>query len=238
MWSNSGIISAFSRRQHNNMSLEYGDTASSLKHREIFLEGLGIDYRDLISAKQIHGSNIRYIEDKDKGKGALSYDTALTDTDSLITDKKNLPLAVFTADCLPIFLYDSLRPAVGLVHAGWRSSRDNIVTKTIELMKEKFNTRTEHLHAGFGPVIRQCCYKVGPEFNDYFPYGLKNRDGNYYLDLIGVNKIQLLEIGVKEENILDADICTSCRRKEFFSYRREGSGTGRIISVIMLRERR
>lgn len=237
MWNNASVISAFSRRRHKNMSLNYGDTSDSLKHRETFLKRLGIDYRDLVCAKQTHGSNIRYIEDKDKASGALSYDTAILDTDALVTDKRNLPLAIFTADCLSIFLYDSEAPAAGLVHAGWRSTKENISAKTIQLMKERFNTKIEHLYLGFGPAIRKCCYKVGKEFSDYFPHGLKKRGGDYYLDLIETNKIQFLEAGVKEKNILDSDICTFCRHKEFFSYRRQGNACGRMISVIMLKER-
>lgn len=230
------LICATSIRQQGNMSLLYGDTKGALRNREDFLKGFGIEYRDLVCARQVHASGVRYVKEEDKGKGALSYDTALADTDALVTDKKKLPLAVFTADCLSIFLYDSKTPAVGLVHAGWRSSQKKITAKTIKLMQKEFNTQIENIHLGFGPAIRQCCYEVGADFKDFFPAEfLIKKNERFYLDLIGLNKKQSLGLGVKESNISDCGICTSCRNREFFSYRKEGDSCGRMISVIMLK---
>lgn len=229
-----GLVCAFSRRSHGNMSLSYGDTKGALKNRKNFLESLGIDYKDLVCAKQIHSNQIRYVQDEDRGKGALSYDTAIGQTDAFITDKKNLPLAIFTADCLFIFLYDFRRPAIGLIHAGWRSSQENIAARTVELMQEKFDTQAQDLCVGFGPAIRSCCYEVGEEFKDFFPKELVRKNGHYYLDLVAINKMRLLSCGVKETNIFDTQICTSCQNKEFFSYRKDGKSCGRMMSVMML----
>ena len=103
-------------------------------------------------------------------------------------------------------------------------------------MQDEFNISPARLQVTFGPAIRACCYEVGEEFRGYFNYGLNNKQGRYYLDLAGINKRQLLDAGVREENISDSGLCTSCRSKEFFSYRREGSSSGRMISVVMLRE--
>jgi hypothetical protein len=217
------------------MSLAYGDTLDSLKNREIFLSGLGIDYRQLVCARQVHGVGVRYAGESDKGKGALSYATALADTDALVTDKKNLALAVFTADCLSVFLYDPRRLAVGIVHAGWQSTKGNIVREAIRVMQDKFDTRSRDLLAGFGPAIRECCYEVGAEFRGYFPGGIIERKGRNYLDLAGVNKGELLDAGVAGKNISDCKICTSCRNDKYFSYRIEAGKAGRMMSVIMLR---
>lgn len=232
------LACAFSSRESKNMSLFYGDTRESLNNRKIFLDNLGIDYRNLACAKQIHASAVRCVFEEDRGKGALSYADSLADTDGLITDKRNLPLAVFTADCLSVFLYDPKTAAIGLIHAGWRSSREKITAKTIELMKEQFNTKAKDLYIGFGPSIRICCYEVKKEFTDLFPHELTERGGHNYLDLVRINKQQVLDLGVKDERIFDSGICTSCQNEEFFSYRKEGSNCGRIISVIMLGRRR
>jgi len=207
-----------------------------LENRKNFLKGLGIDYRDLVCTKQVHANVVKYVQDADKGKGALSYENSVSDTDALITNKRNVPLSIFTADCLSVYLYDSKTHSIGLVHAGWRSSKENIAAKTIKLMQEKFNTKAEDLYAGFGPAIRSCCYEVGEELTDFFgPEYLIKRDNRYYLDLAGINKKQLLDQGVKDKNIFDSKICTVCRSEDFFSYRREGSGCGRMMSVMMLR---
>lgn len=227
----SNVVAAFSRRCDGNMSLNYGDTSKSLENRKIFLQNLGIDYHDLVCAKQIHKSNIGYAEEKDRGKGAIIYGDALDDTDALITNKKNVPLAVFSADCLSVFIFDPKTPALGLIHAGWQGSKENITYKTVKLMQEKFNLKPEELYVAFGPAIRDCCYVVGEEFRGYFPKDLIKRNSRYYLDLVGINKRQLLDLRIKQENIFDAGICTHCQSKEFFSYRKEGSSCGRIMSV-------
>lgn len=229
------LISAFSRRHSGNMSLVYGDTADSLKNRKTFLSGLGIDYRELVCAKQVHAANTAYIRLIDKGRGALLYETSLDNTDAFITDKKNVPLAIFTADCLSVFLYDPKNNAIGLVHAGWRSSREEITFKAVQLMKEKFNTLPEDLRAGLGPCIRKCCYEVGEEFKKFFPGALIKKGERYFLDLIEINRKQLLISGAKDANIFDSRICTSCQNKNFFSYRKEAKACGRIMSVVMLK---
>ena len=227
-------VAAFSCRPNQNMSLCYGDTRESLNNHKDFLESLGIDSQDLVCAKQIHKDNVQYVTEQDRGRGALSYETSIPDTDALITDKKNLPLAVFTADCLSVFLYDPIKPAIGLVHAGWRSSKEDLTVKTLRLMQQKFNTEISDLYAGFGPAIRSCCYEVGQDFQEYFGQDVITKGNRYYADLAGINKRQLLESGVKERNIFDSQICTSCRNVEFFSYRKDGKDCGRIMSVIML----
>ncbi len=229
------LIIAFSTRRHGNMSLYYGDTVQALDNRRNFLSGLGIDYRDLVCARQIHASDIRYVTESDKGSGAGSYGGSIADTDGFVTDKKNIPLAVFTADCLSVFIYDPKTPSVGLFHCGWRSSKENIVGKAVLLMKEKFNVNPKDLYAGFGSSVRGCCYEVSKEFKDYFSQGLAEKDGRLYLDLAAVNRAQLLEAGLVERNIFPPQVCTFCHNEEFYSYRKEGLSCGRMMSVIMLK---
>ncbi|MCX5704972.1 MAG: peptidoglycan editing factor PgeF [Candidatus Omnitrophica bacterium] len=229
------VVFGFSNRTHRNMSLHYGDTAGALDNRIGFLSGLGIDHRKLVCAKQVHGDSVRVASRKDSGCGALTYESAIADTDAFVTDKLNLPLAIFTADCLSIFIYDPETPAIGLAHAGWRSTHVRIVEKTIKLMQEKFGTHPHNLIVTFGPSIRICCYEVGKEFLDFFPHEVTKSGGKYYLDLVRINKGELLESGVEKGNISDTNICTCCRNDRFFSFRKEGASCGRTMSVMMLR---
>jgi len=232
---NPDIISVFSNRSNGNMSLSYGDTKDSLDNRKRFLKRLGIDYKDLVCAKQIHSNRVEYIKESDRGRGAVSSEDAIDDTDGLISGRSNLALAIFTADCLPVFLYDAKTPAIGMIHAGWRSSKEQISAKAVESMQQRFGTRLGDLYVYFGPCIRNCCNQVGEEFKQYFGDDLINRDNRYYLDLASVNKKQLLDAGLKENNLLDSGFCTFCGNEEFFSYRREEESSGRMISVIMLK---
>lgn len=230
-----GVTCAFSCRADGNMSLVYGDTKDALKNRKAFLSGAGIDYRDLTCAKQAHSDKVACVRLIDKGKGALLNATSLIDIDALVTNEPDLPLAVFTADCLSVFLYEPKAKVIAIVHAGWRGTRQEITLRTVQLMKKKFGAAYENIRASFGPAIRECCYEVGEDFKHYFDSGLSQKGGRYYLDLIAVNEQQLLKAGVKQENISDSKICTSCRNKEFFSFRKEGKSSGRLMSVIMLR---
>jgi YfiH family protein len=228
------LVCAFSSRKQKNMSLFYGNVEDSLEHRKKFLAELGIDFGNLVCSQQIHGNNLTYVHDKDLGRGALTYASAIEETDALITDKKNIPLAIFTADCPSVFVFDPLAPAVGLLHAGWRSTRQEIMKNAISFMQDKFNSKGERLYVIFGPAIRSCCYEVGKEFNDYFSFGLNRKHGRFYLDLIGINRKQARDSGILEQNIFDCGICTSCRNDEFFSYRKETKDCGRMMSVAML----
>lgn len=230
-----GLVSVFSRRSCGNMSYVYGDTTGSLANRRNFLEPAGINYRDLICAKQTHSNRIHFVSLNDKGRGALSYDSSIEDTDAFTTNVKEAPLAIFTADCLPVFLYDSENKAIGLVHASWRSSQGNIASKTVRSMRDKFGTMPSDLRVYFGPAIRDCCFQVGAEFKDIFPGHLIVRGDDNYLDLAGVNRKQLLDSGVKDINISDSGLCTCCNENDFFSFRREGRYCGRMMSVMMLK---
>jgi hypothetical protein len=229
------LLCAFSSRKQKNMSLFYGNVEDSLDHRRKFLAELGIDYGNLVCTQQIHGNNVTYVHEKELGRGALTYASAIENTDALITDTKNTPLAIFTADCLSVFLFDPLAPAVGLLHAGWRSTRQEIIKNTIAAMQKKFNSKVGQLYVMFGPAIRSCCYEVGREFSDFFSFGLNHKNSRFYLDLISINQKQALSSGILEQNIFDCGICTACRNDEFFSYRKETKDCGRMISVMMLK---
>jgi YfiH family protein len=191
----------------------------------------GIGYRDLVCGRQMHSSSCALPGRK---RQRCRQRTALPRI-TLITDQAGVPLAVFTADCLSAFLYDTRRHACGMVHAGWRSTRERIVHRAIERMREVFGSEPADLTVGFGPCMRSCCLEVGEEFRGYFDEGLIARDGRLFLDLAAVNARQLIDAGVKKTAISDSGLCTSCRNDEFFSFRREGEPCGRMMSVIMLR---
>lgn len=229
------VVAAFSARRHGNMSLSYGNTRGSLENRQRFLSDIGIDYHSLICAKQVHGKNVVYVTEADKGKGALDYDASVAGTDGFVTDKKDLPIAILTADCLSVFIYDPARPACAVLHAGWRSTEKNICAEGLRLMQEKFSSQPDELLVGFGPSIRACCCKMEDDFKSNFPFGLIKRDTGLYMDIALINTRQLVACGVKEENIFDPKICTFSENEDFFSFRKEAGDAGRIISVIMLK---
>jgi len=185
----------------------------------------GCSPQKVVNIKQVHGTTILCPED-----GVPPFSEA----DGSITKEKHVPIAVRTADCLSVFLFDPMTPAIGLVHAGWKGSRDGIAAKAVVLMQKKWGTRSPDVKVALGPCIRPCCYEVGKEFKAHFPKYVTERDGRLYLDLPKVNTDQLVDLGVRRENIFDSERCTCCDEK-FFSYRRQGDKAGRMISVMMLR---
>lgn len=229
------VVAAFSSRDDGNMSLCYGETRGALDNRKNFLSAIDIDYRSLICAKQVHGTNVVYVTGADKCSGALNYDSSISDADGFLTDERNLPIAILTADCLSVFVYDPAKPAVGVFHAGWRGTEKNICGQGVKFMQDKFGSKPDELLIGFGPSIRSCCCKMENDFKSNFPFGLVNRGGSVYMDIALINMKQLVSCGVKEENIFDPKLCTSSDNKDFFSFRKEAQGSGRMISVIMLR---
>jgi len=229
------LICASSRRSHGNMSLSCADTRDSLKNRNSFLSEIGVRGNVLVCAKQIHSSRVCYAGPELCGSGASCSDSAIADTDAFITDQKNVALSVMTADCLSIFLYDPKHAAAGVIHAGWKGTREGIVSCTVTAMRERFGSRPQDLYAKLNPAIKHCCYEVGPEFAVLFPDFVQRRDGKYYFDIIGQNKKELLSCGVSLKRVEDASRCTACHNDDFFSFRREKSNAGRMMSVIMLK---
>jgi len=187
----------------------------------------GVNVPQVFWRKQVHGDDILV------ANGVAGEVKACPDADAYITDKKDLPIAIRTADCVPVFIFDPVHKAIGLVHAGWKGTHKLIAAKTVQRMREKYSSQPSDLKIVLGPSIRDCCYQVGEEFQDYFPSYVKMKEGHLYLDVVAANRGQLLQAGVRPENIFDSGICTSCH-KNYFSFRRDGAKAGRMISLMML----
>ncbi|TAN59119.1 peptidoglycan editing factor PgeF [bacterium] len=205
------------------------------ENRANFLKKIKVNPLNLICLQQVHSNRVYLAEKKDRGSGASSYASAIAGYDGIATRDRSLPLAILTADCLPVFLLDVKNMAAALVHCGWRGTRDGIAQAALDMLKNKFKSRAKDILCGLGPSIRSCCYQVGPEFSDYFSDGLAKRKGKIFFDLAGANLKQLHAAGILKKNITDSAICTFCRNKYFFSYRKEGGRAGRMMSVIMIK---
>ncbi|MCM8783145.1 MAG: peptidoglycan editing factor PgeF [Candidatus Omnitrophica bacterium] len=208
-------------------SLRSGGDMRIRKNLDYFIKKIKPSPKRIVSGQQIHDSRIGLVK---KESPSLFFGC-----DALITKEKRVALTVFTADCLPIFLYDFKNQVLGLIHAGWRSTKNKIVAETLKLMQSSFASRPANLYVAFGPAIRDCCYKVGREFRNFFPqrYIIK-RKNRLYFDLVGINQDELINYGVKRAHFLDCLLCTSCNNDILFSYRKEGSQSGRIVSLGML----
>lgn len=197
------------------------------KNLPFFLKLLGIESHPVSTLRQVHGDRIVVASSKEK--------TEPPQADGIVTKERNLSILIRTADCLPVFFLDTVRPAVGLAHAGWRGVQKKIVHKTVKTLKSHFGSDPSKIQAALGPSIRKCCYEVGNEFLDYFPGFVQKKNGKNYFDLVEAAIHQLEEAGVQRSLVTDSEICTACSTDRFFSARREGQNTGRLLSALMLK---
>ena len=195
----------------------------------------------LLSVKQVHGTD------------ALVLDRPLCESDrfdggwdALVTDQPGVTVAVRTADCVPVLVYDRRKKAVAAIHAGWRGAVAGIVPRTIELMVAKFKAVESDLRVSIGPSAGPCCYEVDETvlaplrsgWPDWQAVLYDDRGTRARLDLKSLVRRQVSRIGVRSEHVTAVNLCTICHGDLFYSYRREGRVNGTMLSGIALTPRR
>lgn len=176
---------------------------------------------------QCHGNDF-YVADKENYKN-----TCGKDGDAIITKEKNLSIGVFTADCVPILLVDSVTKVIAVIHAGWKGTYLNIAKKVVEFMINNMECKKENIMAALGPSIGPCCFEVGEDVAQKFTFVCK-RNEKYYVDLWKENSNQISSCGVGADRIFSSDLCTMCNSDMFYSYRRDNGKTGRLGTFIQM----
>jgi len=252
-----GGVSTQATEKVLNLGFTEWDTKENvLENRRRFQSALGATDLRLISLKQIHSDVIHLFDTTPK---------EVCQGDASLTNHPGLLLAVQTADCVPILLVDPKKRAVAAIHAGWRGTLARIVIKALGQMQMQCKSKPGDLLAAIGPAIGGCSYEVGtevatqflsqfpdaPEWFDEFrtgdepnpvqwlnrmPPGHQPPPRNVLLDLRKANRAQLLGAGLRAPNIFVSDLCTACHPDLLFSYRKEGPQSGRLLSVIGIRQ--
>jgi YfiH family protein len=194
----------------------------------------------LLSLRQVHGDRVVLFKGNPQGIEEIWQ----TEGDALLTRTPGVALGVFTADCLPIFLYDPIQVAIGIVHAGWRGTAGGVAGKAVEKMGEIFQSKNSNILAALGPCIGPCCYEVDEPVKNAFISGgfhwtlvsRPRREGKWLLDLYQANLYLLEKHGISKKNIQVLKICTSCHGDTFFSYRNADKSGGRQLNFIALRK--
>lgn len=212
-----------------------GRITEATQNRLHLANSLQCDISQLVILDQVHSAKAIYV--------TQAYEVGKEpETDAMVTDKKDVVLAILTADCAPILFYDESRKIIGAAHAGWRGAYEGVIKNTIAEMK-KLNA-TE-INAVIGPMIRQESYEIGPEFFENFIKHdilnrrfFKNKDGGKFLfDLPGFIYQQLKNSGV--HSISDSNLNSFTNKDLFFSYRRTSSfgdtHYGSVVSTICLK---
>ncbi len=198
---------------------------------------LGIPPDRLFLLRQVHGDSVHVLR-----KDETIMPGAPPRADIVITDKEGMYLCIRTADCLPILFLDPVRRVVAAAHAGWRGTVRNVAARAVRAMNEFFISRPRDIRVALGPAIGPCCYEVDepvagpllkadPERRRFLHPA---RKGHWMLDLQALNVHQIVQAGVREENVQQIPLCTACRTDLFYSRRAEGGIHGEQISLIGL----
>lgn len=218
-----------------------GDAPEDVRrNREMLCQLLPETPRHLIVPHQTHGDTIRIIDRDFLEQTPAMQTEALEGVDATVTSLRHECLCVSTADCIPVLCYDTRRDVIAAIHAGWRGTVKRIVAKTVQLMKEKYGSNGEDIVACIGPGISREAFEVGDEVYEAFHQEgfpmqlLACRKDKWHIDLWEANRLQLIQQGVCPEQIEVSGICTYTEADTFFSARRMGIHSGRILSGILL----
>lgn len=236
-------MGGFSTGKYNSLNLSFKadpNTICTLKNRQHLFESANLLFETLTLGKQVHSSNITIVTADISGSGSSNYQSALSDTDALLTSVPGVAIAVLVADCTPILLFDPVKKIIGAIHAGRMGTISQISRKTVEKMVIQFSTNPANLKVGIGPSICPMHYSISVEAQDQITntlgrdYLIKNLDGSIGFDLCKANTSQLVTAGVRPENIEMSNLCTFENPELFFSERREGKPTGRFCAAICM----
>ncbi len=214
---------------HFNLSYSIGDEKEIVdSNRKLFFRELGLNEKMISYQKQVHEDKISMVN----SFGSYSQ------SDALVTKTKNLGLAISSADCPAIFIYDPIQRVIAAVHSGWKGTEKKILAKTIQKLKDDFQSDPLNLICYIGPSISQKNYEVGEEVASKFDKeSVSINENKFYLNLSGANYKMLIDEGVKEVNIQVSGLCTYEYENLLHSYRRDGQKSGRALGVIAMMEK-
>ncbi len=199
-------------------------------------EAVGFRPGDLHQTRQVHGRTLLVAD------GATEVMTT-READALVAEPgSDHAVLVRVADCVPVLLADPSSGRVAAVHAGWRGVESGVVPAAIRHM----NGDVSCFAAAIGPSIGPCCFEVGADVAERIAsvssdaVVTRRGLGKAFVDLRAAVRIQLRALGVPDEAIEDvpgtgSEGCTRCDAARFYSYRRDGDASGRLVGVIVAR---
>ena len=209
-----------------NMSTSVGDDPKIIKeNRKQFFDKLGLNSESIAYQKQVHGDKISFI----KSGGICG------ESDAMITDKNNIGLAISTADCCAVFIFDPVNKVIAAVHSGWRGTSKAILLKVLQTLSNEFDSAPGDLICYLSPSISSINYEVGAEVAELFDLNyLIQVNDKYLLDIPKINEDILLNYGVVPGNIQVSNLCSFEYSSILHSYRRDGKKSGRALGVIAI----
>lgn len=226
-------------RELGDISFNNPDYLLVLKHRQELAALLETDLEHMVAPRQTHSTNLKQVYLKDGGTNMLGQTDILKDVDATYTKDKDLFLLSFHADCTPVLVYCSDQKIVCAIHSGWLGTVKQIVDKTIRYLMTNEKCDPQHMYCFIGPCISKKHLEVQDDVIDQVkamtfdtsPFYIKSDETHYLLDNKGLNKQQLLNLGVLEKNIQVSDYCTVENNDLFFSHRKNRDGARNITLI-------
>lgn len=251
-WENTGVAHGFSTRVGGvspapwdclNLGANCGDDPQRVEENfRRFCSAVGTDVEHLMKNQQVHGDLVRPIQAEEPAVAPGVHGTF--QADGLITDVPGICLTIFTADCVPILLWDPKRKVAAAVHAGWRGTALGIAARAAEQMQRDYGSAPQDIQAAIGPCISSCCFETHRDVPDGLYAGLGEEakplirpagvPGKFMVDLKGANVRWLQRSGVEADHIAVCRACTACTPGQFWSHRRLGSRRGSLASMIQI----
>ncbi len=219
------LLALFTNISDENIAYHVTDDSSQVDNaRQNLAQKYNFDLSKLSFMEQIHSNFVEIADPSQVFK-----------CDALITNKKNTPLMVMVADCIPILFYNLQKKAIAVAHAGRVGTFKNITSNTLDKMITEYSCDPKDIQVVLGPSIQKCCYEVSPEIAEFTKKSFGEefvKDRN--IDLQGINKKQLMQKGICESNISISPICTKCGDQPYFSYRKDKE-CGRFAGIVLLK---
>lgn len=193
-----------------------------------------------VLVKQIHGNHVIHVDKQQSGEGWLKDQDLKLEGDGLVTTDPGLPLAIKTADCLPVMLADDQGRAVAIMHAGWRGLVNEILNQGVQKIQTLLSIESKRLLAILGPCISAQNFTVTSELFNVFTkidrkaMIIKGETG--FVDMHTIARTQLLKLGLIDSHIIQVPGCTFAEPEHYFSYRRDQGTTGRMLSMIQINQ--
>lgn len=228
-----GATAFYTDRLDGNFADYVGDSEDGLRdRREIFCARF--EGRKVVILKQVHGDDIVEVKADSVQKSSGGFYLA-GEADGMTTNKEGVVLAIQTADCAAVLLYDPRFRAVSALHAGRKGAGLNILSKCVSKMSALYGSKANELIMAVSPHVRGCCYELPAEMAaefEIYENAVTKKEAKTYLDIAAVLKAQAAALGIKNENIHIVNDCTSCKNDLYFSYRAENGRCGRMISGV------
>ena len=206
---------------------------------------INLDYKRVYRPYQTHTDIVKCVENEEAGVFTKNF----KDVDALITNKKNKILSISIADCIDLLFFDPIKRVIANTHSGWQGTYKLISMKTVENMVDNYGCNPKDIICFIGPIIRKCHFEVDEDLSEKFYEKFKHlskiddiiskgrieeNKQKYNIDTVLINKETMIEMGLKEENIIDCGLCTVCNSDKFHSYRVEKELAGRNTGIICM----